>query len=260
MERMRQERSRLNTSSASGFTNSMPATPGIRTIPSVSTSPQTRPTRSYESWNRDGSTARSEQRQRIYRMDAGSGSSEPSVQRQSPSTWARPTAPVQHPSFDSTPGAVPSSEDRSSARQRVYEVYRGRTDSGRTDRYSPQSIQRESPATRYNPYTPPSPPPVTSHPTGPTPSYSAPAVLLVGPPPSYQGPLPRESVDPNVPDLSKGQVAEDQREEDGKWKRVAPLGCQLNMFVQKPIPAHEGKSESTRHTTHHKERLTSASR
>jgi len=198
MERMRQERNRLNTGAASGFTNGTSATtaPGIRAIPSVSSSgqPQTAPTRSYDNWNRGNSTARSEQRERIYRMDSPRHSSaEPSVQRQSPST--RPTAPVPHPSLDSTPGALPNSDDRSSARQRVYEVYRGRTDAGRNDRYSSQPMQRESPSTRYNPYTPPSPPPAMSHPAGPPPSYNAPAVRAVGPPPSYQGPSSsRESV------------------------------------------------------------------
>ena len=116
-------------------------------------------------------------------------------QRQSPSTWTRPTAPVPHPSLDSTAGPSRNSDDRSAARQRVYEVYRGRTDSGRTDRYSSQPIQREAPSTRYNPYTPPSPPPAMSHPAGPPASYNGPAVRPVGPPPSYQGPSSsRESV------------------------------------------------------------------
>jgi len=200
MERLRQERGRLNTGAASGLTNNVPGTtaPGMRTIPSVSSSgqPQTAPTRSYDNWNSSGSTARSEQRQRIYRMDSpGPRSTEPSVQRQSPSTWTRPTAPVPHPSLDSTPGALPNSDDRSSARQRVYEVYRGRTDSGRNDRYSSQPMHRESPSTRYNPYTPPSPPPAMSHPAGPPASYNGPAVRPIGPPPSYQGPSSsRESV------------------------------------------------------------------
>lgn len=190
MERLRQERSRSNTGTASGFTSNMPAgASGIRTIPSSATSGQTAPTRSYDNWNRDGSTARSEQRQRIYRMDSpGLSSTEPSVQRRSPSTWARPTAPVAHPSLDTTPRPVPSSEDRFTARQRIYEVYRGRTDASRTDRYSSQPIQRESPSSRYNPYTPLSPPPAMHHPAGPPASYNGPAVRPVGPPPSYQGP------------------------------------------------------------------------
>jgi len=197
MERMRQERSRLDTGAASGFTNGGTGTtaPGIRTIPSVSTPAQTGPTRSYDNWNREGSTARSEQRQRIYRMDTPAPSStEPSGQRQSPSTWVRPTAPVPHPSIDATAGASPNSDDRSSARQRVYEVYRGRTDSGRTDRYSSQPVQREAPSARYNPHTPPSTPPAMSHPTGPPASYQGPATRQASPP-SYQGPSsPRESV------------------------------------------------------------------
>ena len=200
MERMRQERSRLNTGTASGFTNSVAGTtaPGMRTVPSVSSSGQTQtaPTRSYDNWNSSGSTVRSELRQRIYRMDSpGARSTEPSVQRQSPSTWARPTTPVPHPSLDSAPGAVPSAEDRFSARQRVYEVYRGRTDSGRIDRYPSQPMRQGSPSSRYNPYTPPSPPPAMSHPAGPPASYNGPAVRPVGPPPSYQGPSSsRESV------------------------------------------------------------------
>ena len=186
----------LNSAAASGFTNSAP---GIRTVPNISTPDQPAPTRSYENWNRDGSAARSEQRQRIYRMGATAPSStEPSAQRQSPSTWVRPTAPVPQPSVDSAPGASPNSGDRFSARERVYEVYRGRTDSGRTDRYSSQPIQREAPSTRstrYTPYTPPSPPPAMSHPAGPPASYNGPAVRPVGPPPSYQGPSSsRESV------------------------------------------------------------------
>jgi hypothetical protein len=196
LERLRQERGRLNTGSVSGFTNSVPATtaPGIRSVPAISTSGQTRQTRSYESWNRDGNTVRSEQRQRIYRLEGpGPDSTQPSVQRQSPSTWARPTAPMQQPSFNSIPGGVPASGDRSSSRQRVYDVYRGRTDSGRSDRSSPPSIQ--SPSTRYNPYTPPSSPPAMGRPAGPPPSYNGPAVRPVGPPPSYQGPSsPRASV------------------------------------------------------------------
>jgi hypothetical protein len=198
LERMRQERSRVDTGATSGFTNGASNTTGprIRTIPSVSAPGQTAPTRSYDNWNNDGSSARSEQRQRIYRMDTpGPGSTEPSGQRQSPSTWARPTAPVPHPSLDSAPGASPNSSDRFSARERVYEVYRGRTDSGRTDRYSSQSIQREAPSTRSNTYTPPTAPPARSHPAGPPASYNGPAVRPVGPPPSYQGPSSsRESV------------------------------------------------------------------
>ena len=197
MERMRQERRRGDTGAASGFTNGTSGTAGprIRTIPSISAPGQTAPTRSYDNWNSDGSSARSEQRQRIYRLDTPRPSStEPSGQRQSPSTWARPTTPVPHPSLDSTTGASPNSSDRSSSRERVYEVYRGRTDSGRTDRYSSQPIQREAPSTRYNPYTPPSPPPAMSQPAGPPASYNGPAVRPVGPPPSYQGHSSRESV------------------------------------------------------------------
>jgi len=193
-ERMR----RLNSAAASTYTNSAPATssPGIRTIPSISTRDQTAPTRSNENWNRDGSAARSEQRQRIYQMGATPPSStEPSPQRQSPSTWVRPTAPVPQPSLDSAASASPNSSDRFSARERVYEVYRGRTNSGRTDRYSSQPAQRETPSTRYTPYTPPSTPPAMSHPAGPTASYNGPAARPVGPPPSYQGPSSsRESV------------------------------------------------------------------
>ncbi|HEU0005117.1 MAG TPA: DUF6600 domain-containing protein [Terriglobia bacterium] len=190
MERMRQERSRLSTGAASGFTNGAPGTTApstMRTIPSISTPGQTAPTRSYDSWNRDGSTARSEQRQRTYRRDSpGAGSSEPLAQRQSPSTWVRPVPPVPHPSLNSTGGASPNSDDRFSARQRVYEVYRGRTDSGRADRYSSQPVQRDAPSTRYNPYTPPLPP-AMGHPAGPPASYNGPAVRPAGPPPSYQG-------------------------------------------------------------------------
>jgi hypothetical protein len=196
IERMRQERSRVNTGAASGFRNGTSGTtsPRIQTIPSTSAPNQVAPTRSYDNWNNDGRSARSEQRQRIYRMDTPPSSTEPSGQRQSPSTWVRPTAPVPHPSLDSTVGGSPNSGDRSAARERVYEVYRGRTDSGRTDRYSSQPIQREAPSTRYNPYTPPSPPPAMSQPAGPPASYNGPAVRPVGPPPSYQGPSSRESV------------------------------------------------------------------
>jgi hypothetical protein len=193
---MRQERGRLNTGAASGFANGAAgtATPGIRTIPSTSVPGQTAPTRSHDSWSNERSTARSEQRQRIYRVDAPS-TPEPSAQRQSPSTWARPTPPVPHPSVDPAIGASSNSEDRSSNRQRVYEVYRGRTDSGSSDRYSSQPVQREAPSTRYNSNTPPSPPPAISHPAGPPASYNGPAVRPVGPPPSYQSPSPsRESV------------------------------------------------------------------
>ena len=103
MERMRQERSRVDTGAASGFANGASGTTGprIRTIPSISAPGQTAPTRSYDNWNNDGSSARSEQRQRIYRLDTpGPSSTEPSGQRQSPSTWARPTAPcLIHPSI-----------------------------------------------------------------------------------------------------------------------------------------------------------------
>jgi len=197
LERMRQERSRVDAGAASGFTNGASGTTGarIRTIPSISASGQTAPTRSYDNWNNDSSSARSEQRQRIYRLDTPEPSStRPPGQRQSPSAWARPTPPVPHPSLDSTGGVSPNSADRVSARERVYEAYRGRTDSGRTDRYSSQPIQREAPSTRYNPYTPPSSPPAMSQPTGPPPSYNGPAVRPVGPPPSYQGSSSRESV------------------------------------------------------------------
>jgi FecR protein len=191
MERLRQERSRLNTgrTPVSGFTNSTPTAtvPGVRTIPSMPASGQTSPTRSYDNWDGSGRTISSEQRQRIHRLDdPRPNSSEPATQRQSPSTWARPGTPVPHPTLDSAPGASPRPEDPSSARQRVYEVYRGRTDSGRNDRYSPP-VQRESPPTRYNPYTPPTPPPAMSHPAGPPASYNGPPVQPVGPPPSVQG-------------------------------------------------------------------------
>ncbi len=130
---------------------------------------------------------RSEQRQRIYRMDAPeSRSGEPSVQRQSPSTWARPTAPVPHPPVDPAAGPSTNLDDRSS-RHRAYEVYRGRTDSGRTDRYSSPPVQ-QPPSSRYNPsYTPPPPRPAMGQPAGPPASYNGPAVRPVGPPPGYQG-------------------------------------------------------------------------
>ena len=197
MERVRQERGRADTAVGSGFANGNSGTTGprIRTIPSTSAPDRTAPARSYDNWNRDGNSARSEQRQRIYRLDTpGPSSTEPSGQRQSPSTWARPTAPVPQPSLDSAAGASPNSGDRFSARERVYEVYRGRTDSGKTDRYSSQPVQREAPSTRYNTYTPPSSSPAMSHPAGPPASYNGPAVRPVGPPPSYQGPSSRESV------------------------------------------------------------------
>ena len=189
MERMRQERSRLDSGAASGFTNggAQRTAPGVRTIPTISTPGQTAPARSYDNWNNEGSTARSEQRQRIYRMDAPeSRSGEPSAQRQSPSTWVRPTAPVQHPPVGPATSPSTNLDDRSS-RQRAYEVYRGRTDSGRTDRYSSPPVQ-QPPSSRYNPsYTPPSPRPAMGQPAGPPASYNGPAVRPVGPPPSYQG-------------------------------------------------------------------------
>lgn len=195
MERMRQERSRSDTGVASGFANGAPTTttPRIRTIPSTSVPGQTAP-RSRNNWNNEGGTVRSEQRQSIYRVDPPSAT-ESSAQRQSPSTWTRPTAPVSRPSVEPSAAVSPNPDDRFQARQRVYEVYRGRTDSGRTDRYSSQPVQREAPPTRYTPYTPPSPPPAVSHPAGPPASYNGPAVRPVGPSPSYQGSSPsRDSV------------------------------------------------------------------
>jgi len=193
---LRQERSRMNTGAVTGFTNTQPATsaPVLRSIPGSSTSGQTAPTRSYDNWNNNGSTARSQQRQRIYRLDSPEpGSADRSAHRQSPSTWARPSAPVPHPSLDSTPVPFPNSQDRSS-RQRVYEVYRGRTDSGRSDRYPSQPVPGEFPSIRHNRHPQPTPPPALSHPAGPPASYNGPAVRPVGPPPSYQGPsFTRES-------------------------------------------------------------------
>jgi hypothetical protein len=123
MERMRQERGRLNTGVASGFAKGAPGTtaPGVRTVPSTSAPGQTAPTRLRDNWSNEGSTVRSEQRQRIYRVDAPN-TSEPSAQRQSPSTWAGP-APVPHPSVDPAVG-VRRTQTTVSDRQRVYEVYR----------------------------------------------------------------------------------------------------------------------------------------
>ncbi|MCI0620210.1 MAG: FecR domain-containing protein [Acidobacteria bacterium] len=201
LERLRQERSRLSTRGTSGFGNNSPTTntgSGLRTIPSVSASgqPQTESgTRSYDNWG-NRSAVRSEQRQRIYRLDGPDSSSlDASGQRLSPSTWARPTAPVARPPIDQTPNAPSSnSEDRSSSRQRLYEVYRGRIDSGSNDRYPSRPVQRESPSSRFNPYTPPSPPRAMSNPAGPPPSHRGHTMQPVGPPPSYQGHSSRDSV------------------------------------------------------------------
>lgn len=190
MERLRQERRRANT--GSGFTSSMPSAgvPGIRTIPSVpATTPSARAgTRTYDNWS-GGSNMRSEQRQRIYRLDSpGSGADGKLEHRRGPANWARPAPQMPQPSVDLQPERATDINNR----QRVYEIYRGRAESGRTDRYSPPDIHRQPPHTRY--YTPPSPPPAVSNPAGPPASYNGPAVMPVGPPAGYQGqPVSRES-------------------------------------------------------------------
>jgi uncharacterized protein DUF6600/FecR-like protein len=189
-EQTRHQRDALNAGPASSFTNRTPpvaTTPGVRTIPRVAGSTQP-PTRSRDSWNGDGSTGLAERNQRLYRLGSSDSSSQqPSAQRNPPSTWARPMAPPQVPS-NSTSSPVPNPQDRFSARERVYEVYRERADSGRTDRYSPpQPVQRQSMSPRINTYSPPSPPPAITHPVGPPPSYNGPGVRPVGPPPTYQG-------------------------------------------------------------------------
>jgi hypothetical protein len=192
MERLRQERGRVNT--GSGFTSNMPSTgvPSVRTIPSIpGTAPSGRTaTRTYDNWS-GGSAVRSEQRQRIYRLDSpGFGADDTPRDRPGPATWVRPAPQMPQAPVDLQPGQATDLNDR----QRVYEIYRGRTESGRIDRYSSQPIHREPPRTRYSPYTPPAPPPAVSNPAGPPASYRGPAVMPVGPPAGYHGPpVSRES-------------------------------------------------------------------
>ena len=195
-DRMREQRRSVSSRGVSSF-NSNPQAPGVRvfsgssnpSIPEAETG-----SRSYDNLGGNRSPVRSEQRQRIYRMDSPSDdSSSSSYQRPSPSTWARPTSPIGTPSTATQPPMQgPSSNGSQDSRQHLHEAYGNRNEATGNDRYVPRPVQRESPSSRFGAYTPP--PPVT-HSQGNTPSYSSPSAHPAGPPPSYQGPVSsRESV------------------------------------------------------------------
>lgn len=187
--RLQQPRSALSAGRASGFgpQQSVNSGAGVVAMPNTtSTSPVDRTVRRYDNWSSSRDATRTEQRQRIQQLDgprADSGFSS----RQSPSTWARPTAPVETPRVSQPPGGS-SSIDTSSVRQRLNEVYRGRADAGRWDDAPSRQIQRQSPSVRFGQYSPPSPPPAVTNPAGPAPSHVGPAVQPVGPPSSQQYP------------------------------------------------------------------------
>jgi hypothetical protein len=185
-DQLRQQRSQAGTQGVSSFDSS---NSGVRTIQGGSgTGSDYDRARVYDNWGGGRNSVRSEQRQRIYRID-GSNTGTP-TQRPSPSTWAQPTSLVR-PLPSNNPPGVPATglSDRTDSRQRLYEVYRNRNAAGADDRYAPRSIQREAPTYRFSPNTTPAPPPRVMNPQGPTPSYTGPSVRPVGPPPGYSAPI-----------------------------------------------------------------------
>lgn len=191
-ERMRQQRTRLGAQGLSGFdSNHQNLDSGGRVIPGVpnSNSSGDPGLQNYEDWG-NRSAVRSGQRQRVYRIDgppveARSAQS----QRSSPSTWARPTSPVPAPPVNEPPSPPASPGSSYDSRQRVYDVYRNRSESWSRDRYAPRFAPREGSSGQFTPYTPPSPLAPVTNPQRPTPSYTGPSVRPVGPPPNYQGPI-----------------------------------------------------------------------
>ncbi len=187
-DRARELRSRVSSrDTANSLSNPQNRNSGVISGVSGSESPSnTNRSRVYEDLNSSRSATRSEQRQRTYRIDGSSRDARSGQQQSSPSTWARPTNPSNSSGY--SPGNVnPGSSGGTDSRERLREMFRGRTDAGVRDRYTPQSIQRESPA-RFGTSMPPSPPPSVTNPQRPAPSYTSPSLRSAGPPPSYQGP------------------------------------------------------------------------
>ncbi len=180
-ERRREQRS---GASASGAQQSLNSSSGAITMPSTTAEPATR---RYENWSGSRSGMRTEQRQRIQRLDDPSNHSG-SAGRSPTSTWARPTAPVETPPLVQSPSGASGNIDTSPARQRLYEVYRGRVNPGGSDSPPSRQEQRQSPSSRFGTYAPPAPPPAVTNPTGPAPSHVGPPVQPVGRAPSYQPP------------------------------------------------------------------------
>lgn len=202
VERLRRERDLLASRSVSSGGQGPGAGTGVQVINGSGGGPKITSiegeSRRYENWGR--AQDRAEQRRRLQQFGSGNAVTPVSGGSQPQSLSALP-----QPGSASQKAPTVPSNDGASSRERIYQVYRSRTDGNGGDRFSSREQQQNSFGGRTSQSTPYTPPPSSTTPAQQrsSPSYTA--------PPSYprsepsRAPIYHAPSAPSSPSVSHSQ-------------------------------------------------------